>query len=248
MSEKYKYQRFESIEPITKLHIAADRATPPFTIHSLLTKSDLKDVWSAYFNNRQMKPTVQAYGRKQSEAINAFTARRLAHENKTLGTFIVNAVNGTFLGWGEIDPQPYLGRRNSKKIHIPFVPKRFSALSHPLNVILSEQVTPGPFIRVWTTADNSPDGQAALSSTYAALSDPEGIASDFYASYARSHPTQAEPIHAYTFEPIHNATHGTHNAIRKAGLDQVNTGYYADSKSVVLPAISRLYTGPALDI
>jgi len=248
MPDKYKYERFELIEPITNLHSAADRATPPVTVHSLLSNPNFKDVWSAYFNNRQMKPTAQAYGRKQNEAISAFTARLLAHKNKTLGTFIINATNGSFLGWGEIDPQPYLSRRNSKKIHIPFVPKRFSALFHPSNVILSEQATSGPFIRVWTTADDSPAGQAALMATYAALSKPEGIASDFYASYAQSHTTQAEPIRAYTFEPIHNATHGTHNAIRQAGLDQVNTGYYAGSKSVVLPAISRLYTGPALDI
>lgn len=248
MSEKYKYQRFELIEPITKLHVAADRATPPVTVHSLLTNPNIKDAWSGYFNNRQMKPTAQAFGRKQYEAINAFTARRLAHQNKTLGTFIINAANGSFLGWGEINPQPYLSRRNNKKIHIPFVSKRLPALFRPSNVILSEQVTSGPFIRVWTTADDSPAGQAALKTTYAALSDPEGIASDFYASYAQSHTNQAEPIRAYTFEPIHNATHGIHIAIRKAGLDLVNTGYYADSKSVVLPAISRLYTGPTLDI
>ena len=249
MSKSYKYDRLTPIEPLAALYTAADRETPAASLHSRLTSRQYKQEWSDYFKHRQMKSILEAFGGKQQEATDALNSQRLAHELRIMGTFVINAVDGSFFGMAHVNPDPVLSQRKNTTLRLPIALRQFLALPHPGNVVRSPQVTTGPLVRAWTIADETLPGQVALKNAYAALSDPNGIASEFFAKYASLHSDQTEPVMPYTVEPIHNATQGIHITITKAGFRHVDTGYYGDSESIVsFPPISRLYVGQSLDI
>ncbi len=181
---------------------------------------------------RHMLAMLARHGSKVEQSLRTIDKEKGLHRSSQLGVFVLTGYDQQPVGMATVNP---LAKLKRQRVQLPpYLAK--GPLSYPI-------VTHGPKVSAWVAPIFGERGTEVLTAAYRLLSDPEGPAKHIFETYVALESLDiAPPPQAWTIEPLQSPDK-IRRAIRMAGFQKVDAGYYDDHSSArVSPPIAALYT------